>query len=67
MILKKDLLSKFNFDEDQIFEILDYINDNAESITHLSLRTAVKLAELVEIDSAGWQEWAGDGLLTENT
>lgn len=66
MILKKGLLSSFNFDEDQIFEILDYINDNAESITHLSLRTAVKLAELVEIDSAGWQQWAGDGLLTEN-
>jgi hypothetical protein len=62
MVLKKNLLGSFNFSQPTIIEILDYINENYESLSNLSLRTAFKAAQLVSIDPTTWKQMAKVGL-----
>jgi hypothetical protein len=47
----------------QQFELLDYIESNLEKLNKVSLRTAVKLAQLMVINSWDWRSMADSGLL----
>jgi hypothetical protein len=65
MVAKKNLLGDFKLSKKQEFEILQYIEDNLEKLDKISLRTAVKLAQLIAINAKDWQSMADSGLLNE--
>ena len=65
MVSKKNLLGDFKLSKKQEFEILQYIEDNLEKLDKISLRTAVKLAQLIAINAKDWQSMADSGLLNE--
>jgi len=55
----------FNLQHEQIFELLDYLKDHISDIEKISLRTAIKLAQLMCICPANWRDMADSGLLNE--
>jgi len=63
MVAKKELLRNFHLTKQQQFELLDYIESNLEKLNKVSLRTAVKLAQLMVINSWDWRSMADSGLL----
>jgi len=65
MVLKKEMLAAFNLQHEQIFELLDYLKDHISDIEKISLRTAIKLAQLMCICPANWRDMADSGLLNE--
>lgn len=66
MVAKKDLLRDFKLTKKQEFSILQYIEENLEKLDKVSLRTAVKLAQLIAINADDWQSMADSGLLNES-
>lgn len=52
--------------EQQSTDILKYLLDNSERIPYLSLRTAVKAVELVNLDNKGWRRLADFVLLKQD-
>ena len=66
MVCKKDLLRSFNLSKEQKFSLLEYIETNLEKLDKISLRTAVKLAQLIAINADDWQSMADSGLLNES-
>ena len=66
MVCKKDLLRSFNLSKEQEFSLLEYIKTNLEKLDKVSLRTAVKLAQLIVINADDWQSMADSGLLNES-
>jgi hypothetical protein len=66
MVAKKELLRSFNLTKHQQFDLLDYIEVNLEKLNKVSLRTAVKLAQLMVINVADWRSMADSGLLNGN-
>jgi hypothetical protein len=62
MIIKKNLLGQYNLSAEMVNDILDYINNNSEDISYLSLRTAIKAAELVKTFGSDWKNFAKEGL-----
>ena len=65
MVSKKNLLGDFKLSKKQEFSILQYIDENLEKLDKISLRTAVKLAQLIAINAKDWQSMADSGLLNE--
>jgi len=63
MVLKRGLLKQFALTPEQELEVLSYINANLNNLERVSLRTAVKLAQLIKIDPQGWRIMAGSGVL----
>jgi DNA polymerase III delta prime subunit len=63
MVAKKELLSNFNLTKQQEFSLLEYIDSNLEKFNKVSLRTAVKLAQLISINAGDWRSMADSGLL----
>ena len=63
MVLKRDLLKQFNFNDAKKDEILKFIEENLACMHTVSLRVAFKLAMLMEVDQNNWQIMAKDGLL----
>ena len=63
MVLKRGLLKQFALTHEQELEVLSYINANLNNLERVSLRTAVKLAQLIKIDPQGWRGMAGSGVL----
>ena len=66
MVCKKDLLRSFNLSKEQQYALLQYIETNLEKLDKVSLRTAVKLAQLIVINADDWQSMADSGLLNES-
>ncbi len=66
MVCKKNLLRSFNLSKEQQFALLGYIETNLEKLDKVSLRTAVKLAQLIVINVEDWQSMADSGLLNES-
>ena len=66
MVCKKDLLRAFNLSKGQQFALLHYIETNLEKLDKVSLRTAIKLAQLIAINADDWQSMADSGLLNES-
>lgn len=65
MVMKKDLLREFGLSKEQKFEILDYIESNMDLLTKVSLRAAIKLAQLVKEAPDNWRQMANNGLLDQ--
>jgi hypothetical protein len=63
MVLKRGLLSRFSLGAEQELEVLSYLHTNLNKLERISLRTAVKLAQLIQIDPDGWRIMAGSGVL----
>ncbi len=63
MVLKRDLLSQFNFSEDQKTALLTYMENNISKMHTVSLRVAFKLAMLIQLDPINWKSLADDGLI----
>ena len=52
------LFSKYNFDAGIEAEILEFIEENQNKLNELSLRTALKVADLVKTAPTNWQKLA---------
>lgn len=65
MVLKKGMLHAFNLQASQQVELLNYLRDHITVIDKISLRTAMKLAQLIAISSTNWRDMADTGLLKE--
>jgi hypothetical protein len=65
MVLKKDMLNTFNLKYDQHVELLDYLNEHIIEIEKISLRTAIKIAQLMSICPSIWRGMADSGLLND--
>ena len=65
MVLKKDILHAFNLQATQQVELLNYLRDHITVIDKISLRTAMKLAQLITISPVSWRDMADTGLLKE--
>lgn len=65
MVLKKDMLNTFKLKYEQHIELLEYLKEHIIEIEKISLRTAIKLAQLMTISPANWRDMADTGLLNE--
>lgn len=66
MVTQKELLSSFNLTKRQEYSLLEYMESNLEKFNKVSLRTAVKLAQLMAINAQDWRDMADSGLLSVN-
>jgi|SRR6056297_1105582 len=57
-IIRDGMLDKYEFDDFQINEILEYIEANSRRLRELSLRMVKKIADLVNMDPTGWRDYA---------
>lgn len=65
MVLKKDMLQAFKLQHEMKVALLDYLKDHISVIDKISLRTAIKLAQLIAIFPSSWRDMADTGLLNE--
>ncbi len=65
MVMKKNMLDSFNLKHEQLIELLDYLKEHVTAIEKISLRTAVKLAQLMSIAPTNWRNMADTGLLND--
>lgn len=65
MVVKKDLLVSYSLDKIQQDELLKFIEDNLDKFTKISLRLAMKLAQLIKSNPNDWRSLANSGLLSE--
>ena len=63
MVLKRGLLTSFALERSQEHALLEYLSVNLDKLDRISLRTAIKLAQLIKIDPMGWKVMAGSGVL----
>jgi hypothetical protein len=64
VVVGSDMLEDYNFSKEQREAIMDYIKVNINSLRDLSLRTVIKLADLVQMkDGIGWERIANLTLL----
>ena len=66
MVMKKNLLSSFLLSARQTQDILKYVENNMESLPKISLRLAIKLAQLVKESPDNWYQMANTGLLNQS-
>ena len=66
MVMKKNLLDSFSLSSIQIQDILKYVENNMESLPKISLRLAIKLAQLVKESPDNWCQMANNGLLNQS-
>lgn len=57
-LIKDGMLDGYNFDQSTVDAILQYVFDNSHKLTELSLRTIVKLADLVNGFPSKWKGYA---------
>ena len=66
MVMKKNLLGSFSLSAMQIQDILEYVESNMEFLPKISLRVAIKLAQLVKESPDDWHQMANNGLLNQS-
>ena len=57
-IVKDGMLDKYEFSETQTEEVLTYVIENASRLREISLRTVLKVADLVKMKPMGWKRYA---------
>ena len=57
-VIEDGMMEDYGFSEEVIDEVLEYVENNQNSFRELSLRTVVKLADLVRAFSDTWQDVA---------
>lgn len=58
VIKNTEMLKKKNLTDEQIDHILEYMNDNVDNLKHVSLRTALHLANFMNTDPEKWVDMA---------
>ncbi|MBT8567386.1 ATP-binding protein [Polynucleobacter paneuropaeus] len=66
MVMQKNLLGSFSLSAKQIQDILEYVESNMELLPKISLRVAIKLAQLVKESPDNWNQMANNGLLNQS-
>lgn len=56
--VKDGMLTKEKLSEDQISELMQFIDDNKEHIRQLTLRTVIKIVELMQFSPHDWRDLA---------
>lgn len=67
MTIKRDVLKQYNFEAEQIADILCYIRENKNWLKHMSLRTLFKIADEVRKNPTTWQIFCDATLLDDST
>lgn len=62
-IVEDGMLSQYRFDDQTVGEIVDYVDQNKDRLRELSLRTVVKLADLVKAFPDRWSGYAENTLM----
>jgi hypothetical protein len=57
-IVKDGMLDKYEFSEDQTQDVMNFVIDNASRLREISLRTVLKVADLVKMKPMGWKRYA---------
>lgn len=57
-IVSDGMLERYDFSEDEVNDILDFIESNQDHLNELSLRMVVKIADLVSAFPDSWREFA---------
>lgn len=57
-IVKDGMLDKYEFSDEQKKEVMDFVIDNAARLREVSLRTVLKVADLVKMKPNGWKRLA---------
>jgi hypothetical protein len=53
-----ELFENYNFDIDTKNTIINFMSDNADKLREMSLRMALKIADLYKVSSTNWQQLA---------
>jgi hypothetical protein len=56
MVIKHDILAEYHLTDAVKSKILDYILNNLDNLYTVSLRTAIKLAEIYRLNPTGWRK-----------
>lgn len=62
-IIRDGMLDRYKFDDTQVDEILNYIDENKGRLREISLRMVTKIADLVRMDPTGWRSFANETCL----
>jgi hypothetical protein len=62
-VVDDGMLDKYGFAQDQIDEIMEYVDVNKRQLRELSLRTVIKTADLVRAFPNNWRQMANVSLL----
>ncbi|WPK38841.1 hypothetical protein Cassandra_0165 [Pseudomonas phage Cassandra] len=65
-VVRDGMLSKYEFNNGEDEEILEYIIDNQNDLRELSLRMVIKIADLIKFKKDGWREYAETTVLKRN-
>jgi hypothetical protein len=57
-VVRDGMLTPYAFGEQQITDLLNFINNNADYLREISLRMVKKIADFVQSDPLCWQELA---------
>ena len=57
-IVKDGMLNEYNFEEDTVEEITDFVTINKDRLRELSLRTVLKIADLAKAFPDRWESMA---------
>lgn len=57
-IVEDGMLRDYNFDPEEVEEIMEFVESNQKQLRELSLRTVLKLADLKKSFKGAWQEYA---------
>ncbi len=62
-VIEMGMLEKYNFTEEQVAEIMQYMHDNKDHMRELSLRTVLKVADLYKAMPNSWKRTANMSVL----
>ena len=57
-IVKDGMLTEYNFEQDTVEEITDFVTINKDRLRELSLRTVLKIADLAKAFPDRWESMA---------
>lgn len=63
MVMKRDMLAKYEFSSTEKLMLLKFVFDNLKTLSTLSLRTVIKIADLYRLDPDDWRAMAVTGLV----
>jgi hypothetical protein len=63
MIYQQNMLKDYNFKDEVVAELLDYIHSNLDNLYTVSLRTMIKLAEVYRVNPTNWRDLADAAFL----
>lgn len=62
-VVEDGMLDKYGFSDEQVAEVMSYVDNNKRRLRELSLRTVIKTADLVKAFPKNWRQMADISLL----